>query len=71
MDTEPLKVAVRVLDAFCACVEPRVEDVAALREMAESAKEERMQVSELACAVINRERAKLEAAGLKLPRFEL
>lgn len=71
MDTERLKIAVRVLDAFCACVEPSLEDVIVLREMAESPKEERLRVTDLACAVINRERAKYQAAGLTLPRLAL
>ena len=69
MDMERLKVAARVLDAFCACAEPSMEDAIALRQMAESPKEQRMRVSELACAVIDRERAKYKAAGLTLPRF--
>jgi hypothetical protein len=71
MDMERLKVAVRVLDAFCEFREPRIEDAIALRQMAESQKEQHMQLSELACAVIDRERAKYKAAGLTLPRFAL
>jgi hypothetical protein len=34
METERLKIAVRVLNAFCACVFPHIKDVIALREMA-------------------------------------
>jgi hypothetical protein len=46
METERLKIAVRVLNAFCACVFPHIKDVIALREMAESPKEQRMRLSE-------------------------
>jgi hypothetical protein len=60
VQTEPMEIAVRVLDAFCACARPRIEDVIALRQMARSRKEELMRPSDLACLVINRERKNLE-----------
>jgi hypothetical protein len=58
MHSERIQVAVRVLDSICAGVPPRMEDVVALRGMAESAKEEKIRLSELACKVIVREREK-------------
>lgn len=51
---------------------PRIEDVIALREMAQSPKEERMWIHRTwpAWSLIESER-KYEAAGLTLPRFAL
>ena len=38
MDAEPLELAIRVLDAICACREPRIVDVIALRNSLNRAK---------------------------------
>jgi hypothetical protein len=60
----PLEIALRVLRAICSHTEPQQSDVEALVRSTEKQEERLMPINDLACAVIVRERKRLQEKTL-------